>query len=188
MPPDEGHTNPEPAQRLDEQIHELFAHLSAQIASVGDDARAAADTVRDMRVEQRAYQRATDARLKRLERQAFGTSNPPPADGGEKPLATEVSEQRRQITEHDGELATLAGQVIATRAELAEVRAITAAQSKAFGLARPEEALSKKAAAFLFSREGAKAFVAIVTALAALAGAMRGAEALREVPAREVHR
>lgn len=165
---------------MDAELRDAIAGLSAQLSNVSADARAAAEVAREVRSAQTRLDARVDAfgrRLGRLEKHAFG-SDPPPDPG--TPLV-------RQVSEHSGELAELAGQVVSTRSELAELRAINLAQSKALGLARPDESVTRKASAFLFSREGAKAIVAVLTAIAALAGAMRSAEALRApAPSHEV--
>lgn len=106
---------------MDDDLRNAFATLSAQISVVATDLRAntslTADltrTVADVRNEQKAQA----GRLMVLEKHAFGSDPPPPPT---RPLV-------ESITEHDGDIASLAGQVIAARAELAEVKRQNAEQ------------------------------------------------------------
>src|SRR5688500_14949665 len=100
---------------MDDDLRNAFATLSAQISVVATDLRAntalTADLTRGV-AEVRTEQKAQAGRIVVIEKAVFG-SEPPPAPM--RPMAESVNE-------HEGEIATLAGQVIAARAEIAEVK------------------------------------------------------------------
>ena len=102
---------------MDDDLRNAFATLSAQISTVATDLRAntslTADLSRkvsDVAVEQQQIR----GDVKVLQKAVFG-SEPPPA-APVRPMA-------ESIGDHESEIATLAGQVIAARSELAEVKA-----------------------------------------------------------------
>lgn len=94
---------------MDDEQRKYFAELMATMEGVASDARAAASTSR----ETAATVRKLDSRVGILERHVFG-SEPPPDQGD--PVV-------RTLTDHDNNIATLTGQIIATRAELKDVKA-----------------------------------------------------------------
>lgn len=101
---------------MDDDLRNAFATLSAQISVVATDLRTntalTADLTRGV-AEVRTEQKAIRGEVQVLQKAVFG-SEPPPAPPI-RPMA-------ESVTEHEGEIATLAGQVIAARAELADVK------------------------------------------------------------------
>lgn len=101
---------------MDDDLRNAFATLSAQISVVATDLRTntalTADLTRGV-ADVRSEQKAIRGDVTVLQKAVFG-SDPPPA-----PPARPMAES---IGEHGSEIATLAGQVIAARAELAEVK------------------------------------------------------------------
>ncbi len=91
---------------MDDELRKHFADLMATMEGVASDARAAASTSR----ETAATVRKLDSRVIVLEKHVFGSDPPPPPT---RPMA-------ESLTEHDGDIAQLAGQLIAVRAELSE--------------------------------------------------------------------
>lgn len=97
---------------MDDEQRKYFADMMATMEGVASDARAAASTSR----ETQATVRKLDARVGNVEgavtvlqKHVFG-SDPPPSPPV-RPLAESVGD-------HEGEIATLEGQVIAARAEI----------------------------------------------------------------------
>lgn len=97
---------------MDDDLRNAFATLSAQISVVATDLRAntslTADLTRSV-ADVRTEQKAQAGRIGVIEKAVFG-SDPPPAPAAE-PMV-------RQLSEHDGDIATLAGQIIAANAKL----------------------------------------------------------------------
>lgn len=94
---------------MDQELREAFATLSAQVAGVGSDAREASARAREAAF---AVGRLT-ARVEHIEQAVFGgkpPSVPPPA-----PLA-------HRVTEGEGDVADLAGRLLAVQSELAAVK------------------------------------------------------------------
>lgn len=102
---------------MDDEQREYFAAISAQLSGVADDARAAASSSR----EALSVARRVEGRVVVLERHVFG-SDPPPA-----PPTGSIS---RQVSEHDSELAALAGQVIAVSSKADKVITMQEEQNK----------------------------------------------------------
>lgn len=104
---------------MDDDLRNAFATLSAQISTVNTDLRAntalTAELTRGV-AEVRTEQKVQAGRIGVIEKAVFG-SEPPPAPPAE-PLT-------RQVTEHDGDIAQLSGQIIAARAEIADVKNAT---------------------------------------------------------------
>lgn len=101
---------------MDDDLRNAFATISAQISVVATDLRANTSLTADLnrQVGQvAAEQKQLTGRVGVIEKAVFG-SEPPPA-----PPARPMAES---IGEHDGEIAQLAGQVVAARTELAEVK------------------------------------------------------------------
>jgi hypothetical protein len=106
---------------MDDDLRNAFATLSAQISVVATDLRANTSLTADLnrQVSQVVVeQQQLRGDVKVLQRAVFG-SDPPPAPA--RPIA-------ESVTEHDGDIAQLAGQIIATRAEVAEVKRQNAEQ------------------------------------------------------------
>lgn len=116
---------------MDDELRQAFATLSAQISDVGTDARNAASVAREAKHETIALSRRFDGveqDVTQLKSAVFG-SKPPPAPM--PPIA-------KRITHSEGDIAELAGQVIAVKAineaqskELAEVKADVSAAREA---------------------------------------------------------
>lgn len=112
---------------MDDELRTAFATLSAQMADVGADARAAAERAKEAahaaaRAEAMGAQ--NKAQIERLEKHVFGSEPPPP-------LAPPVL---RRVTESEGDIDDLTGQVLAVRSELAEVKQINQVQTQKLGL------------------------------------------------------
>lgn len=90
---------------MDDELRKAFATLSAQMSDISRDTHALHMGQRETLVEVRHL----GTRVHRLERQVFG-SDPPPAAGAE-PLS-------RQVSEHDGDIAHLAGRVLGVEAKV----------------------------------------------------------------------
>jgi hypothetical protein len=106
---------------MDEDLRSYFATLSSQLASVEDNSRAAADNSREAlsssrRVEGRVA--VVEGQIVVLNRHVFGSKPPPPPP---------VRPMTHSVSEHDGDIAEVKGELLAVRAELAE-------QSKQMGL------------------------------------------------------
>jgi hypothetical protein len=101
---------------VDDDLRNAFATLSSQISVVATDVRTntalTADLTRGV-ADVRTEQKSQAGRIGVIEKAVFG-SDPPPAPP-HRPMAESVNE-------HESEIASLAGQVIAARAELAEVK------------------------------------------------------------------
>lgn len=100
---------------MDDDLRNAFATLSAQISVVNTDLRANTSLTADLTravADVRTEQKQIRGEVQVLQKAVFG-SDPPPAPM--RPMATSIGE-------HDGEIASLAGQVIAARSELAEVK------------------------------------------------------------------
>lgn len=102
---------------MDDELRSAFATLSAQMSTIASDVSAGNVLQRQTITEVRQL----GGRVDRLEKEVFGDAPPPPLKSD--PLL-------RRITNHDGELAELAGQVIAVKADVATVKAINEAQSQ----------------------------------------------------------
>lgn len=101
---------------MDDDLRNAFATISAQISVVATDLRANTSLTADLnrQVGQvAAEQKQLTGRVGVIEKAVFG-SEPPPAPPA-RPMAESVNE-------HSSEIAQLAGQVIAARSELAEVK------------------------------------------------------------------
>lgn len=118
---------------MDDELRQAFATLSAQISDVGSDARNAAAVAREAKHETIALSRRFDGieqDVGHLKSAVFG-SNPPPS-----PTPAVV----KRITHTEGDIAELAGQVIAVKAlneeqskEIVTIKEqlVTAAQERA---------------------------------------------------------
>lgn len=107
---------------MDDEQRKYFADLMATMEGVASDARAAASTSRETANAVRKLDgrvAAVEGSVAVLQKHVFG-SDPPPSPPT-RPMA-------ESIGEHDGEIAHLSGQVIAARAELAEVKQQNAEQ------------------------------------------------------------
>lgn len=110
---------------MDDEQRKYFASMMAQLEGVASDARAAASTSRETAATVRKLDQrvgAVEGHVEILHKHVFGkppTSSNPPAMPA-RPLS-------ESIGDHDSEIATLAGQVIATRSEIAEVKSDVAA-------------------------------------------------------------
>lgn len=107
---------------MDDELRNAFATLSSQISFAGDDARAAAAHARETAVAVQGLSMKVD----RLEREVFGSKPPPPLP----PVAPVV----KRMASQEGDLAELAGQIIAVKSELVEVKRINEEQSQKLGL------------------------------------------------------
>lgn len=100
---------------MDDDLRNAFATLSAQISVVNTDLRANTSLTADLTravADVRTEQKEIRGEVQVLQKAVFG-SEPPPAPM--RPMAASIGE-------HEGEIATLEGQVIAARAEIAEVK------------------------------------------------------------------
>jgi len=100
---------------MDDELRQAFATLSAQISDVGSDARNAAAVAREAKHETIALSRRFDGietDVGHLKSAVFG-SKPPPA-----PMPVPVV---RRITHSEGDIAELAGQVIAVKSQTEEL-------------------------------------------------------------------
>ncbi len=122
---------------MDSDLREAFATLSAQIASVSDDTRAATLQLRETASDVRQMSAAlelTSAKVGRLEREVFGSKPPPPLPGPTTVI--------QRVKESEGDLAELSGQLMALQSELASVKTINEEQSKKLGLNSENAVLS----------------------------------------------
>jgi hypothetical protein len=108
---------------MDNELREAFSTLSAQMSDIGNDARRAAEQAREAAHETYklgARISGLETDVGQLKTAVFG-SNPPPA-----PVVAVV----KRITHTEGDIAEIAGQVIAVKAELSEVKSINEEQSR----------------------------------------------------------
>ena len=103
---------------MDQDLREAFATLSSQLADCNANARTAADRATDAAIGVRRL----EGRVEKLEKHVFG-SDPPPPNTPHMAIVGKVSE-------HDNELATLAGQVIAANAKADKVIEMQESQNK----------------------------------------------------------
>lgn len=97
---------------MDDDLRNAFATLSAQISTVNTDLRAntalTAELTRSV-ADVRTEQKAQAGRIIVIEKHVFGSEPPPP------PPAEPMT---RQLSEHDGDIATVTGRVLAVEAKL----------------------------------------------------------------------
>jgi hypothetical protein len=95
---------------MDDELRKAFATLSAQMSTIAGDVSAnnalQKQTVNEVR--------QIGSRVERLEKQVFG-SDPPPPVSPSSPVLT-------RITHSEGELAEMAGQIIAVKADVADLK------------------------------------------------------------------
>jgi hypothetical protein len=147
---------------MDDDLRNAFATLSAQISVVATDLRANTSLTADLsrKVSDVATeQQAQAGRIHVIERNIFG-SNPPPAPPM-RPLA-------HSIGEHDGDIASLTGQLIAVASKVEAIEAKTDKQTEKLGL-------EPKSGTLAFIRNAnTKDVVKILTMIAAIIAAWKG--------------
>jgi hypothetical protein len=106
---------------MDDELRKNFADLMSSNAGIASDSRAAADNSREaLLVARRVEGRIgiVEGQIVVLNKHVFGSKPPPPPPA--RPMA-------HSVTEHDGDIAQVQGELLAVRAELAE-------QSKKMGI------------------------------------------------------
>ncbi len=106
---------------MDDEQRKYFADLMASNAGIAADSRAAAASSHEaLQVARRVEGRVgiVEGQIVVLNRHVFGSKPPPPPP---------VRPMTHSVTEHDGDIAEVKGELLAVRAELAE-------QSKKMGL------------------------------------------------------
>jgi hypothetical protein len=97
---------------VDDDLRNAFATLSAQISTVNTDLRAntalTAELTRSV-ADVRAEQHAQAGRIGVIEKHVFGSDPPPPP--AEEPIV-------KQVSEHDGDIATVTGRVLAVESKV----------------------------------------------------------------------
>jgi len=109
-------------QQFDEIVRGLAAELSAQISSVGDDAREAASRAKESAYTARKVEAITGELVKRvekLEKQVFG-SDPPPANP--TPLVKRTTDGENSMADLTGRVLNLQGNVANLQGEVALVK------------------------------------------------------------------
>lgn len=107
---------------MDNDLREAFATLSSQLADVGGDARKAAEMSRETAYEMTKMGHrmgALESDVGQLKTAVFGSSPPP----------TQTPPMVTRITHGEGEMAELAGRVLAVSAEVASVKEINEEQN-----------------------------------------------------------
>lgn len=146
---------------MDDELRQAFATLSAQMSDVGNDARKAAEMSRETAYETVKMGRrleTLESDVGQLKNVVFGSKPPPPM-----PAPAMV----KRVSQTEGEMSELAGQIIAVKADVASVKAINeqqTAQLDALGAQSTE--IKKALTGFLKEHpQLATAFVAFVMAL-----------------------
>lgn len=99
---------------MDDELRQAFATLSAQMSTIASDVSASTALQKQTIAEVKQL----GGRVEKLEKHVFG-SDPPPSPSA--PLVT-------RTTHAEGDLAELAGQVIAVKADVADLKQTQAAQ------------------------------------------------------------
>lgn len=133
---------------MESELREAFATLSAQMADIGRDAKAAAELARE-----------TAHKVERLEGAVFGSKPPPP-------LKPEMNGTRPsvvgRVSNAEGDVAELTGRVLAVEAELKK-------QSAAMGIDRESGFVA------WLRKADTKDVIRIVTLIAAIVASVIGA-------------
>jgi hypothetical protein len=135
-----------------ESLRQYFADLSAQIANVADDAKAAAETSREAARTSRSVQAellTIGAKVDRLEKVVFGGDPPPDLPPTSASVLARVSSAEADDDDLRGKLAAIEGRVAHVEKLNVDQSKVLADQSKAMGVGR-------HGFAFLRSREGQK--------------------------------
>jgi hypothetical protein len=146
---------------MDDDLRNAFATLSAQISTVNTDLRANTSLTAELsrKVSEVALEQTQiRGEVKVLQKAVFG-SEPPPAPV--RPLAHSVGE-------HDGDIATLTGQVLAIAAKVDSIAAETVKQTSKLGLEPASGVLT------FVRNANTKDVIKILTLLAALFAAWKG--------------
>ncbi len=108
---------------MDDELRKHFADLMATMEGVASDARAAASTSRETAATVRKLDSrvgVVEGQVQVLHKHVFGSEPPPPSPM--RPIAESVGD-------HEGDLATLAGQMIAAHAKIDRVEEKTDRQT-----------------------------------------------------------
>jgi hypothetical protein len=116
---------------------------------------------------------ALEGRIDKMEHYVYDSKPPPPpsksSSGRVVPFKDNVTKRVEhvsgRVSETENEMASVVGQVIALTAKVDTAIAIVKDQSKAQGLARPDDSARRKLSKFVLSREGRRFMISVLTLL-----------------------
>ena len=139
---------------MEDDLRNAFATLSAQISTVNTDLRAntalTAELTRSV-ADVRTEQRSQAGRIGVIEKHVFG-SDPPPSP--QEPIV-------KQVSEHDGDIATVTGRVLAVESKVDTL-------TQKLGVDRDSGALA------VFRNANTKDLIKLLTLIAAIVAAWKG--------------